>query len=774
MVKNQSNKFDSFRLLSPILLIGYLCLGFVPNLQAVDKIAPQWVGMTVLNLVSFSVFFYFKKSIKEIISKIVTSYLTLFYVGFIFWAGLSYFYAINSTEVLVNITRQVNVLLMFLSMAILLFNLKNKGRFISWMLSIILSVEIYSVLTEALEMINSTGTISSGSLKGVTANRNITAFSIAIKIPFVLYLIESKIKTTIRLLLTTEIFLALLSLSMIQSRASFIAIGIITFGYSVMQIFLYFKQTNKLSQIYRIGYILIPLILAIIVNQTVIANKGADALSRAATISISTNDGSVNQRLRYYQDVLTHLSSNPIFGTGLGNWKLKSIDYDSKDIDGYVVPYHAHSDFIQLGAELGVIGFFLYLGIFLWAVYCVFIFIKYSKNNVQEKTFVFLLLIALGVYSVDANLNFPIARPQVLVVWSAIMALIVVFYQRDIISRNSLRSSVWLTPVFLSLSIACLVPSLYVTSKVYESLKGQMFLLQDFNSNQYNVPLNLVETIVPDIPNITVTTIPVNSVKARYFVNAKKYDKALALLDKGTNANPYLFYSEILKSQIFEELGQLDSAKVYAKKAFFGLPNNDLHATRYINLIGISRDSKALEDSFELLTYKNKPVNWKNYLIIANSINKVKDSILIERAKKAVELFPNNSEIRNLYNQITVGTDKLNESISYSKIGLDYFNKGDYQNAAIEFEKALNSNPLDYANFENAATANYMIGNLEKAEHQIDFVINDLNPLNGKCEYIKALIYIKMGDPVGACPLLATSRDSGFTQAQAIFDQYCR
>ena len=67
-----------------------------------------------------------------------------------------------------------------------------------------------------------------------------------------------------------------------------------------------------------------------------------------------------------------------------------------------------------------------------------------------------------------------------------------------------------------------------------------------------------------------------------------------------------------------------------------------------------------------------------------------------------------------------------------------------------------------------------MIGNLEKAEHQIDFVINDLNPLNGKCEYIKALIYIKMGDPVGACPLLATSRDSGFTQAQAIFDQYCR
>ena len=75
-----------------------------------------------------------------------------------------------------------------------------------------------------------------------------------------------------------------------------------------------------------------------------------------------------------------------------------------------------------------------------------------------------------------------------------------------------------------------------------------MFLLQDFNSNQFNVPLTEVEKIVPNIPNITVTTIPINSVKARYYVNAKQYDKALALLNKGTQANPYLYYSEILKS----------------------------------------------------------------------------------------------------------------------------------------------------------------------------------------------------------------------------------
>jgi tetratricopeptide (TPR) repeat protein len=545
-------------------------------------------------------------------------------------------------------------------------------------------------------------------------------------------------------------------------------------SYMILHLYLYLKVERKIVQLLQIGFFVVPLVLALVVNQTLIADKGADALSRAATISVSTNDGSVNQRLRYYQDVLTHMKSNPILGSGLGNWKLKSIDYDSKDIVGYVVPYHAHSDFIQLGAELGIIGFLLYLGVFLWAVYYVYILLLYSKFSLEEKTFIFLLLIALGVYSVDANLNFPIARPQVLVVWTAIMALLMVYYQQYKAETQKIKENKRVNLLFMVLALAVLLPSLYVTNSVYKSLKGQMFLLQDFNSNQFNVPLNQVDNIVPDMPNITVTTIPINSVKARYYVNAKKYDKALALLDRGTNANPYLFYSEILKSQIFQEQGKLDSAKVYARKAFFGLPNNDLHASRYINLINITRDKKALEEAFDLLTYKNKLVNWKNYLIIANSINSPNDPVLIDRAKKATEIFPNNGEIKNLYNQIAIGTDKLNESISYSKTGLEYFNKGDYQNAAVEFEKAAKANPLDYAHFENAATANYMIGNLEKAEEQIDVVINDLNPLNGKCEYIKGLILIKMGDPIGACPFLATARDSGFSQAEASFDQYCK
>ena len=750
----------------------YLSIGFIPNLSAVDKIAPQWVFMTILNGASLLFIAYNQKLYASSIRLILKSNISLIYIGFIIWASLSYFYAINPTEVIVNITRQVNVLFMYLLMGIFLFSFNQKIQFICWIIVLIIGVEVYAVIKEAQTMITTNGVISPGYLKGVTANRNITAFSLAIKLPFVLYLFYELNKSFYKLLICFLIFLTFLCLSMIQSRASFLGVGIILIGFFLLNLISFLKD-KKTVHLFRIGYLLVPLILSILVNQSYLSSKGADAVSRAATISFSTNDGSVNQRLRYYEDVLIHLKSNPILGVGLGNWKLKSIEYDAKDIKGYIVPYHAHSDFIQLGAELGIIGFLLYLLVFLLATYFVYRLMRFSKLSEKEKIFLFLLLLALGVYSVDANLNFPIARPQVLVVWSTIMALIVVYHQKYKNNVQKVIPNYKINMTFIVLSLIVITPCLYVTGQVYSSLKGQMILLQDFNSNKYDLPLNQVDDVVPDIPNITVTTIPINTIKARYYLNAKKYDKALYFANKGVKANPFIFYSEILKSQIFEEQGILDSAKYYSRMAFQGLPNNDLHSSRYLNIISKTKDEKELESAFELLTYNNKISNWKNFLIIASSFYPPGNESLVYKADQARKIFPNNQEFESLYRQILLGSNRIQQAASYSNKGLEYYDLKDYKNAANEFEKALEINPLEYAYYENAATSNYMIGNLNKALDQINKVINEINPLDGKCEYIKALIFIRLGDQIGACPLLENSKNSGFSQANPLFTKYC-
>ena len=130
---------------------------------------------------------------------------------------------------------------------------------------------------------------------------------------------------------------------------------------------------------------------------------------------------------------------------------------------------------------------------------------------------------------------------------------------------------------------------LNITYSTYQSLKGQMFLLRDFNSSKYSVAMDKIDDITPDLPNITVTTIPMKSIKARYYFNAKKYEKAIELLDEGIPANPYLFFSENLKAQIYLKQNNIDSAFINAK-AFFGLPKNALHASTFAQTLAVKKD----------------------------------------------------------------------------------------------------------------------------------------------------------------------------------------
>ena len=166
MAKRNSSNFDYSIILAPLLLILYLSIGFIPNWEAVDKIAPQWLIMSCLNLISLTYLIYNRKTLAEIIGPNLNSKLTITYAGFIFWAIGSLVYAINSTEVLVNLSRQFNVFLMFFSMAVFSYRLKNKMIFLSWVISIILAIEIYAVIEEAIELFNSTGRIIGGQLKG--------------------------------------------------------------------------------------------------------------------------------------------------------------------------------------------------------------------------------------------------------------------------------------------------------------------------------------------------------------------------------------------------------------------------------------------------------------------------------------------------------------------------------------------------------------------------------------------------------------------------------
>ena len=129
--------------------------------------------------------------------------------------------------------------------------------------------------------------------------------------------------------------------------------------------------------------------------------------SRISSIALTTEDDSINERLGYYSDAVKSIMEFPVFGIGIGNWKIKSIEYAGVDVNGYTVPYHTHNDFLQISAEIGVIGGIIYLMIYLIPIYQLLIKLK---NKVLDNLNLVYLLVISAIF-IDSMLNFPLARP---------------------------------------------------------------------------------------------------------------------------------------------------------------------------------------------------------------------------------------------------------------------------------------------------------------------------------------------------------------------------
>jgi tetratricopeptide (TPR) repeat protein len=285
--------------------------------------------------------------------------------------------------------------------------------------------------------------------------------------------------------------------------------------------------------------------------------------------------------------------------------------------------------------------------------------------------------------------------------------------------------------------------------------------------------MDKVDYITPDIPNITVTALPMKSIKARYYFENKKYDKAISLLNEGTSANPYVFYSENLKAQIFLKQGKIDSALVNAKKAFIGLPNNMLHAGIFVQALSLKKDINEVKEALKGLSLSSNKEIWLNILIIYSQLKPSGDNEFIKYLDQMIKKYPADKNFISLKRSVVIGQTRIIEAQKVSQIALNFFNSQRYAEAAIEYEKASQIDYLEYAHYENAASAYYMAGDYGQSLLNSDKVISKFQPKTGKAEYLKALVLLNYGDKTQSCELLKAAVNYGYVSAEPLYNERC-
>jgi len=407
------------------LFLLYFLTGFNNYNGAIDKIGFQWLYLSVFNIIAI-IFFYYKKEILINLKAVLSSSIIISFSLFFLWSVLSLLYAFNTTESLLLISRWLICLITVINLSLLLLSIKIDHKLISVLISIIFICELYFSLSTFLQIIFITDFDFSYSnlLKGVTGNKNITSSILALKLPFLLYFFHFNKNKILQVILFVSYFLGLITMYALSSRAIFISLSLISLILLILTIFYKYKDFILYSSFRKItSFHFVALIFSLLFFQS-FQSKDSNVSLLSRVTSINTTDTSTSQRLRYYDHALDFVLNNPLIGVGVGNWKIKSIDYDKNFINGYTVPYHVHNDFLEITTELGVIGLILYLAIFISVLFS--LFKNFKNRSTNTKIFIYMVFLSGIIYFIDANLNFPYARVINQIMFLSLLALSIV------------------------------------------------------------------------------------------------------------------------------------------------------------------------------------------------------------------------------------------------------------------------------------------------------------------------------------------------------------
>jgi O-antigen ligase/tetratricopeptide (TPR) repeat protein len=775
-------------------IILYFLIEFLPAFQGIDMIGAQWLFLTLLNIIVLIFIFFRRNHYKEVIKNIFNSYSALAYFLLVIWALSSYFYAVNSVEVLVNGARLVDTVIVFLNIAILLSGRRENFVYSLHVITFILLYQSLSILKEFYdgfkEGVNFDGLVYG--LRGNAGNKNIMAAVLAIKIPFALYTVYEG-RRAIRAIGFLSLLTAIFAIFIINARTTYLSI----FGAVILYIiflFVNFFQNKKARKklLVSILFVIIPLVIAFVLLEGIVSNARetsgytfgtyGSVTDRLKSIYFEATSASGSYRITFWGHAIDYIKGHPFLGGGLGNWKLTSIPYVKEITNDLVVPYHAHNDFLEITAELGLIGGLLYISLF---VLMLLYTIKIWKSNDENKKYIVVFcLIGLSVYFFDAFLNFPAERPVTQILFAFILASITAVFINT--PHNLLSTKFSVSPIFYTLvAILILIPTTYITFLTYRSMRAQRILASEANSGTPKASLEVASQIFPPIPNISVTTLPIAAMKSRYYNRDNKFDKAIELLDEAAKANPYLYYSEFLRGAFYYVRGDIDSAYKYTKISFYNWPRAENYYRNYMAVLGLKKDTAELKNAFSTyVKYRNEVSAWDIYITgMLQSSGKVSQQLLAI-ADSALILFPNNPSILQRKKEIVGSMSSISGSKSISDFavetdklyqeGMTLFQKQAYGDAAAKFIRAATYNPNNYAYFENAGLCFFANKQFQKALNQFNKSIALGMSTSGKSEYFKGICLLNLGKKEEGCAMVQLAKSKNYPDADVFLKTYCK
>lgn len=222
----------------------------------------------------------------------------------------------------------------------------DRTKAVFWTIVICMLLATFDVITDYLFFHRAYGI--SARPGGLFKDPNYYGVSAVIALPLVYYLAKTTMNKFFRFGFYATMFLYVVGIALSASRGAILGTG-------VMLVIALFLSKYKVRAFFVVTLLVV---VGVVVAPENVVSRFSNTYV-AEDEAVSGTAASTTRRFQLYKAGWLMILDHPLQGVGLGLFKSESINY----VPQLVGPGVAHSTYIELGAELGLPGLFLFLGI---------------------------------------------------------------------------------------------------------------------------------------------------------------------------------------------------------------------------------------------------------------------------------------------------------------------------------------------------------------------------------------------------------------------------
>jgi len=599
----------------------------------VDIHYPQWFYLSILTLICFCFTFFYRDQFRHVFSVLTKNNVVRLFSLFIIISTASLIKATNLPEGLIDLGRIVLTFFMFFFLSAFIYQLKDRFHILAKFIVLIL---LYQSIEGLFEFFDKAGGLELktllSSIAAGFANKNIMAVTLLIKIPFALFILHNSKKFIWKILSVLTLVPATCLVFILNARSVYVGFALILLIYITARSISFFKLKKKTSILINTVIFSVIILMTFLFSEQILnkfsqGSRYGTVLERIKTINMNDSSG----RILQWQEGLNLFKNNFVFGVGEGNFKIDFLKkWNKRLVDSLVYPRRLHNDFLEVAIETGIVGGLCYLSIFIFILINCLRTAK-RKNHPHARELSFLSFLTASVYTVDAFFNFPLERSNMQVYFGLLLAINFIAYNsfnEKKEDKNNFRipSAVWVLFIIVLLGISYInFTALRSSASQYSYLKDKKNLTQKADD---------VAKHFPFFPTIDFTGQSIRSIKATYYAKEKRFHEALNILNKDKNPSPYFLMEDLIKVNIYTEVGQFDNAM---RSALEGIKKGPKFYPLYSGALKAALKQGNIETAVSIIrdyTKKNcfHTLAWINYTELVNL--QTRD---LDKARKVLE-----------------------------------------------------------------------------------------------------------------------------------------